>query len=560
MRVFRPLPHQLPFFTTNASERILRGGNRSGKSVCAACLFASAVTGQPIIGPDEKPLPRHFNKIDERFLAWVIGWDLKHIGMTIYRLLFEPGLFRVIWEEKESRYRLWNPADPSDVARIKEAEYTDPLIPSRFIDQDTWAFVKAAERQFISVRLKNGAKVCAFPSTARQAKQGDACDLIWIDEDIAYAKHIKEYQMRLSDRKGKLIWSVWPHSANAALVDMSNRAEKHKDTSKPMVHETIIRFSDNPYIDPEEKEKTWDRLDSEEERRSRDYGEFMFDLVRMYDFDQAKHCLFDLNTEKIKAAQYADEFWNVFWTEHRKFPADWTRYLALDPSHTRTAVLIGVVPPPFITIDNKEVSTDDVVFVEREIVLKRKTAEECAQTILEVTGDQRFEAFIIDCNMGRMTAVGFGKTVKQQYTEAFAKMGLKSRMTIHGFMDGMNETAARREFVRDRLRPLGGGMPRLRIVYENCHETIEEFKTFKKRVVDTKEGREFHDEAAKPRLYDCMAALEYLISYKGLMYVDPREYDAGGSPAYRRAMRILAKHRAAHSEYVHLGPGEKAAI
>jgi hypothetical protein len=536
LRVFRPLATQDPFILSRAPENIIRGGKRSGKSVTAATVFASAVTGIPIIGRDEQPMPRHFNEPSSRFLAWVIGWDQRHLGQTIHRLLFEPGLFYVIWDEKLQRYRTWNPADPVDQSLKDKREMAEPLIPERLIDMDSWSWENKAEKVFSRVNLKNGVTIAAFPSTARQAKQGDAVDVIWIDEDICYPQHIKEYQDRLGDKGGRIIWSVWPHSTNEALVNICRRAQEQEGQENPYATEVVIRMSDNPFITTDEKRKSIHRMETDEERRARDYGEFMFDLVRMYPtFSEHRHGIFDLNNPDEKnRSGYSEDPISQYWTANKKFPVEWTRYLSMDPSHTRTACMVAVVPP-------EDFFGLPVVIIEKEIVLLRHGADALAKYLASQVGGLLFESFIIDKHISRMTGVGFGETVLYQYEKAFLRYGLKSRVTGNGFMPGCDQTDVRRSKLRDLLDPADDGPPLLRLVWSECPETLREFANFKKKVVDRDEGRTIIDDAANPKKFDCMAALEYLVAYEPLEYVPIENYERPVSPILKRAREIMAR-------------------
>ena len=488
----------------------------------------------PIIGLDDNPLPR-VDKFPPApgFLAWCIGWDQRHIGETIYKLLFCPGLFDVIWDEDLGRYRTWNPADPKDEALFHLREPAEPLIPSRLIDPDGWSWENRAHDVFSRVKLKNGTEICAYPSTARQAKQGDKVNLIWIDEDIAYPKHVDEFQDRLPEKHGRIIWSAWPHSTNDALIKISRQAEEQESFDNPTSTETVLRFSDNPFITADEKRKFVDRIGSDEERRARDYGEFMFDLVRMYPtFSENKHCIFDLkDDDERRRAAFLDDPLNQYYTKHRGFPQDWTRYLAMDPSHTRTAILIGVVPPP-------EEFKCNMLIVEKEIILLRHSAEMAAKELRDHIGGKNFEAFIIDQNVSRQTSVGFGERVVDQYQNAFSRYSLKSRLTDSGFINGCNEPTKRRNTVRDMFAPNDGGPPLLRLLYSQCGETIRELKNFKKKVVDGKDGRTVLDDAANPKKFDCMAALEYLAAHEPLEYVPIENYERPPSAVLRRVKEI----------------------
>ena len=50
LRLYRPMPHQEEFHKCMASERIVLGGNRGGKSLAVAVEAARAVTGQDPFG------------------------------------------------------------------------------------------------------------------------------------------------------------------------------------------------------------------------------------------------------------------------------------------------------------------------------------------------------------------------------------------------------------------------------------------------------------------------------------------------------------------------------
>ena len=177
-------------------EILFRGGNRAGKSIWAAAEFAAAALGLPLLDMDGKPMPLKYPK--PPLTMWVIGFDLKHIGQTIYRLLFLPGCggdIKVLPDGKGG-YRIYNPADPADLARADEAELSEPFIPARFVDQDSWDWDKKAGNLFHSVRLKNGTKIFAFASTGN-IKQGDAVDVVWIDEDIEYPEYVYDWRMQI---------------------------------------------------------------------------------------------------------------------------------------------------------------------------------------------------------------------------------------------------------------------------------------------------------------------------------------------------------------------------
>jgi hypothetical protein len=492
-------------------------------------------------------------------LCWVIGWDLAHIGQTLHRVLFEPGYFRVIPDAVTGRWRSFNPANPEDNSRYAESEEAGPMIPERLVIPKTWAWENRAENVFKTVSVRNPwgiVRICAFPSTGIQAKQGDAVDLIWVDEDIRWPQHVKEWQDRLSDRKGRMMWSAWPHGSNDALVEMSERAQEQSALENPDVHEIVLRFSDNPYIDSEEKRKSIDRMRTEEDRRSRDYGEFLLDTIAMYEFVPAVHGVHQIIPEDPFSQQYSGDYLSQMWTREGKFPDNWTRYLAIDPSHTRTAVLFGVVPRP--DFDGQDFQ--GYLIVENELVAKKVSARQLADQIKPLVAGKNYEAFIIDYHMGRQTRVGggAGDTAMSLYEQAFRETGIKSRLTGHGFLPGSSVRSARHMEVRAMLQPDKNGRVRLRFAMNKTYHTQKEFSTYRKKMM----AEEVLDEPANARTHDCMAALEYLTSYvfnTPEPYIAPDSYRTG-SPAYRKAQQLLAKWKKGSDQgYCHIGPGGEAA-
>lgn len=547
LRIYRPTPKQLVFHESLASERIIRGGKRSGKTIAASAEFASAVTGMPIIRADGTKIPRNYPKHD--MLAWVTGYDLRHIGGVIYPKLFLPGYFRIL-PDGAGKWRMLDPANPEDEARIDESVPVGPMIPPRYIDQKSWAWESKAERIFKSVTVRNPwgqVRIEAFPSTAIQPPQGASVNLIWIDEDIRFPHHVSEYQDRMSDAKGRLIWSAWPHGANDALVEMSARAEEQEDSDNPDVMEVVLRFSDNPYISSEEKRKAVGRMGTEEERRSRDYGEFLFDTISMYDFVPAYHGIFRIIDDDPYTQRYKDDKLSQIWTKLGTFPDEWTRYLAIDPSHTRSAVLFGVVPP-------KDLLGKNVLIIEDELVMKKASANDLAKGIKDKIRGRQYEAFIIDHNASRQTSIGqaVGNTTLSLYERAFKAHGVKSASTGYSCYPGNNRVNVRTMEVRSLLQGDEDGFIGLRFVIDKTYITQKEFGRYKKKIV----GGEVTDEPANARKMDCMSALEYLVSHFYHLdspFVQHQEASDLGA-VYRRAQR-MKKRMQLDDNVCHIGAG-----
>lgn len=565
LALYRPVSttDQLPFHQSRAHEIILRGGKRSGKSTAAALEFASRVLGTPITKNDGKriKLEHPVSTKKDPLLYWVIGWDIKHIGQTIYRLLFEPGLFRVIMNKRTGKWEIWNPNKHGHLSRKDESLPAEPAIPSRLIEQDSWSWESRSARTFESVTLKNGAIIRAYPSSAKSPKQGDAVSGLWIDEDIQQPDFLKEWQDRLTDKKGWFLWSVWPHRRNYALIDLIDRAEEAKDEDIPQIEAFQIRMTDNPYLEKSAKQQALNRMGSEEEVMRRDWGDLMMDALSMYDFypdshvirrESPSHAVPNTPTQVIKS----------IYDRGNRMPREWTRYMSIDPSHTRTAVLIAAVPPP----EWEGVLMGDMVVVEREVIVKKHTANMLAKVLQPLVQGFNFEAFIMDQQIGRQTRVGADKTVFEAYAEQFSRAGISSRTTRYSFAPGCPVPNTRYRAVRRLLQPNERGTASLVFLNDETQITQSEFRTYSKKQVIIGGSEEIFDEPANPRKHDAMAATEYLCAYlvplfdAGSAYVEPSMYGGVGSPAYRRAMQIIKKQQDSVEPYVHLGPGAEAAL
>ena len=120
------MPKQEEFHACTASERLVIGGNRSGKSACTFIEDARAATGQDPYGKYPK----------EGGNLVIIGKGWTHIGMVVYPMLFKAGAFRIIRDEVTGKWRAFNPN--TDEARKKESKPAPPLIPPRMIKDMSW--------------------------------------------------------------------------------------------------------------------------------------------------------------------------------------------------------------------------------------------------------------------------------------------------------------------------------------------------------------------------------------------------------------------------------------
>lgn len=537
LRLYRPMPGpQEAFHYSAASERILRGGNRSGKSVAGFAETASAATGIPLTDSQEKPIPYRY-PVSEPKTIWVIGYDQGHIGRVIYKNLFEGGAFYIIRDEQTGEWRCWKPWNEYDQAYEEKRRPAPPFIPPRLIKSMSWE--DKSNRVFKCCKLIDGTEIHAFSSKSDPA-QGVKVHLVHIDEDIEYPKHISEWQARMADVKGRLIWTAFPHSNNNALQDLCERAQDEKDAGKedPDIEEFQLVFSKNPYIDDDEKRKMllrWSKA-GVEEVRARDLGEFANENVYVYpNFSKTLHSVFRERVEE------RDEIDRILRQTNGMPPSNWTRYLSLDPGHTICAVLFAAVPPPDL---------GEYLILYDELYLRRASADDVAKAVYHKAAGWYFQEFLIDYNAGRRTVEGFGINIRAQYSKAFAKQGIVSAVTGSSFTYGMNDVSAGIFLVRSALDDRAFFGPRIRIVMHNCPNLIREFMRYKKRVV-----RDEVREEPVQKDNHLMDALRYLVA-RDPDYVRPGTASECLSPA-RRAFLEWCKleDTGPEEDYVWLGPG-----
>ena len=117
--IYRPTEFQEAIFLAMEKNEILEvllaGGNRSGKSVCASVAMASILLNKPVTFRDgSKHYMRPKRWRSEPMKIWLVGMNWDHIGKTFHRLLFKPGLFRVIRDQQTGKWRSWDPSRPGE--------------------------------------------------------------------------------------------------------------------------------------------------------------------------------------------------------------------------------------------------------------------------------------------------------------------------------------------------------------------------------------------------------------------------------------------------------------
>lgn len=458
-----------------ASEIIVLGGNRSGKSLCTFVEDARAVIGAD---PHEKYPKRDGNLV-------IVGRDWKHIGMTVYPMLFRANAFKMIRDEKTGQWRALNPV--RDQARIKDAKPAPPLIPPRMVKKISWLLKSA--RYVQSVELTTGWTIYFFSSEG-EPPQGFQADRVHIDEDLASEAWLPEMQARLADRKGRICWSAMPHSKNDSLAGLAERADSAVEAGNPNpdIVKFVLRFLDNPHIDDDEKRKNIERWSAlgQDVLRMRSEGEFVTDSIMCYPtFTMAVHGYDRSELPK-----------NVV-------PDDWARFAAIDPGHAVTSVLFGAVPPD-----------DSMLLIYDQLYIRQCNAVIFGEKFAEKTKGQTFHAFVIDMHGGRLREIGSGRLPVELYTEQLRRHNVSSAITGSSFLAGCDDIQARMAATQNYMHIRPEGTPQLRILRGAVPDLEREMKRYKKKV-QYLAGSYIVTDAPNTRgeVHACQC-LEYLCAYR----------------------------------------------
>lgn len=519
LKMLRLTPKQAGIAADPCSEIMIEGSNRASKTLVAAARYASIARGIPIKTTDGKEVHcRMQHQQDRALLMWVIGDHLRHIGQTIYRVLFQPGLFRIVLDKDTGFYRAWNPVTfPKDWNIPRHLRLpSPPLIPGfdaeHNIDPSSdiadVAWYHASLHQFERVQLKNGTQIYAYANSS-EVKQGDPVDEIWQDENMVYPEYYEEYVMRLLDNAGRLCWSTIPRDEcpayNGVLERAKNQYEEvlREERTEEEVNTKVfnLTLAENAFISEEEKKKASERVTSERGHMVRILGKSSERFIAVYpEFEAKFHCVeytgeFADRNDKVTEALRKNN-----WSP----PQNWTKELILDPGTVKPGLIFGCVPPMEFW-DHAE----PYFIIYNEIYIRRLDAYMIAEKIQEKEFSPVFQRMIIDEQMARQKPAGFSKTVAQQYSEAFELKGIQSIDTGFSFIPGDPNFKQRSTLVRKALRDRPCGRPQLRIIAERCPETIKQM-TRNVRKQD-KLGNPL-EEPADHQMDDLRVCVEYWLS------------------------------------------------
>ncbi len=505
LRLYEPLPIVERFHADRRRERLLRGSNRAGKTLAAAVEVARAVTGQDPHGK--------FPTAEGR--AAIVGLKGEHLAEVIYRKLFRPGAFKIIKDLETGEWRAFRPSTDRDRPKA-DVKPAPALIPKRFIKAIAWEEKKTFTPRRIT--LHNGWEL-TFYSSLGSPPNGIDIDLLWIDEEIQNEAWYPEMVARLLDRRGTAFWSATPQVASEHLFNLHIRAEDYPED----VGEHIALLEDNPHLDDDVKRLFIQQL-SEEDRRVRIKGEFALTGFKIYPNFHMGVYGYDLEGP---------------------VPANWARFMTVDPGRQRCAVLFGAVSPP---------DHPPMLLIYDELYIPNCDADQFGRRVSEKIDAVQAEAFAIDHHAGRITEMGSGLTVEGQYAASLKKYDVRSATTGHGFLWGLDDVKAGILAVHEYMRIREDGRPTLMVAKGRCPHLEHEFVRYHYRKINKQVSDE--PEKKNDHLMDC---LRYLCGMRP-RWTKPKPYRRQKGYAVDYMSRKVARKREKSADRpggVRMGPGSR---
>lgn len=514
LKLYEPLPKQLAFHQCGASERLVLGGNRGAKTMCCAAEVAWAVTGtHPWL---------NYPKEHGRWIC--VAKDGTKIGQVFYAKLFKSGAFRMILDQKTGYYRAYRPWEDGWETRTKPAL---PLIAPDLIADIAWEDKKLGYPKLVT--LKNGWEIL-FCTSAGKPVEGVDVDGVWFDEEVYEGGTGKswytEMAARLIDRSGRFLWSATPQAATDILWKLHTRALEQKDEPDPSIVEFHFTMDDNPYLPERAKQSFREKAAQDpDEYRVRVKGEFLVTSHLVYpNFKKTVHT--------------CPPF---------PIPAEWTRYMVLDPGFGHSFATLFAVPPPG--------EHDDQAIAYDELYRQQCDAMQFIDELRHKMANQWFEDFIIDLH-GSVRGTAFGKSEGDAYAEALKHYGIRSIVSGSGFTKKGGYGSISGDTIRGEVaqvrrwlwpRAEHHGTPKLQI-FETCENLISQLSRYRNKLKDGK-PTDFPEQR-----YDCHGCdtVRYAVLH-GLAYAPRTMAHRATSGVWRyfqNKMRRQMKDRS-----IHIGPG-----
>ena len=245
---------QIAFHACKSKNRWVFGGNRSGKTECGAVEVVYMARG---IHP--------YREIKNATSGWVVS-----LSTQVQR----------------------------DVAQSKILNYLNPdwiedvvMLSGRKDSFQNGVIDYILVKNVFGTTSKIGFKSC---DQGREKFQGTSLDYVWFDEEPPHDIYT-ECRMRVLDKNGDIFATMTPLKGMTFVYD-EIYMNKFND---PNIWCEFMQWDDNPYISEQAKNAMKDSM-SEEELRSRQYGEFMDVGGRVYpEFDENIHVIepFDIPYE-----------------------------------------------------------------------------------------------------------------------------------------------------------------------------------------------------------------------------------------------------------------------
>lgn len=505
LKLYRPMPGQQLFHASMAKERIIRAGNRGGKTMAAAAEVARAVTMQD-----------PWNRYPEGQTWYCVGKDMKVVGEVMHKYLFRPGAFKIIRDEITGQWRPYNESLPGDRSRKRQRRPAPPLIPQRFIEDISWESKKDKVPRI--VYLNNG-NALHFFSANGLPPVGTSITGAWMTEEIPQHYWYPELAARLVDQNGWFIWDATPQLGSEQFYKLHERAMEQieKDVQPRTCEEFELSSVGNEYLDKEAFDAFKDKLE-DEDYEVRVSGEFANLSFRVY-------------------PEYRPEHHDVAF---REIPPNWTRYAAIDPGRQVCAVLFMAISPP---------DEGEEAWLYDELYIRGCNAEMFGEQMAEKCHLQQFRAFLIDWQEGQKSDTGSGLNIGEQYAQALRKRHVRCELTGSEFTIADNNPRSGVSAVRNWLIPGHTGKPKLRIMRERMKNFLWEIKRYHYR----RNGGMVTDEPLKKNDH-CMDCLRYLVQFRPSWLV-PKQMSSQGSAAYKAFLKKTKGFDKKEGIQLVLGPG-----
>ena len=389
MRMYRALPHLEQFHETSCLWRLLWGSTRASKTETAMAEAVRAWTGTD---PYDKYPRINGNSI-------VVGKDNDQLAM-LWRKATESS-FMMIPDEHTKLWRAVRPdpndpahLDPYDVAYREKWKNAPPLLPERFIKSVAMEDVGKGVPRVVT--FITGWRSLWRSSNSPPA-QGDHYNFALLDEQLLHEDHYYQVTRGLAGLASdthtpKGIWSGTGEKVNRQLYELYEAAE----AGSPDIRAFKCLLSMNPFM-PDDAKASYAASLPEDQRRIKIDGIWAMvqhNIYSIYDAMGVHGC---------------DPF---------ALPADWARWVILDPGRTHCGTLILAVDPE-----------ERHRWVCQAFEIRKNDADRWAAELARRQGDQKFEGIICDLHGGCQRGMTGGLSVAEQYAVAARKAGIVTRQS-----------------------------------------------------------------------------------------------------------------------------------